>query len=154
MAAGRQPVVNRRRSAFRPKPAAGVPVAGSSRLRGFTLIELLLVLLVVALLASLVMPVVTGSIQRAREATLKEDVYVMRKAIDDYYADHGAYPAELEDLVKERYLRRIPIDPITERRDTWVLTRAEDEESAGDGIIDVHSGSEEKASDGSYYGDW
>jgi general secretion pathway protein G len=126
-----------------------------ARQSGFTLIELLLVLLIVALLASIVAPVVTGSIFRAREATLKEDVYTMRKAIDDYYADNGAYPPELEDLVKKRYLRHIPLDPVTEKRDTWALTRAEDDKSGkGGGIIDVHSGSEEKAADGTYYKDW
>ncbi len=123
--------------------------------RGFTLIELLLVLLLVALLASLVAPVVTGSIHRAKEATLKENVYTMRKAIDDYFADNGAYPAQLEDLVDKRYLRRLPIDPMTERRDTWILIRAGDEGSdkAG-GIIDVQSGSDGQASDGTYYKDW
>lgn len=125
------------------------------RARGFTLIELLLVLLLVALLASLVAPVVTSGIQRARESTLKADLYALRKALDDYYADNGAYPAELEELVKRRYLRRIPADPVTEKRDTWVLVRTEDE-SAGksNGILDVRSGSQEQASDGSYFKDW
>ncbi len=123
------------------------------RRRGFTLIELLLVLLLVALLASLVAPVVTGGIQRARESTLKEDLYALRRAIDDYYADTGAYPGELEELVKKRYLRRIPTDPLTEKRDTWVLVRS-DEEKAGKGILDIRSGSQERASDGSYFKDW
>ena len=122
---------------------------------GFTLIELLFVLLIVALLASLVAPVVTSSIQRARESTLREDLHVMRKAIDDYYADTGKYPAELEDLVKKRYLRKVPIDPVTESRDTWALVRSEDSKTgAAQGIIDVHSGSDEKASDETYYKDW
>ncbi len=121
--------------------------------RGFTLIELLLVLLLVALLASLVAPVVTGGIQRARESTLKEDLYALRRAIDDYYADTGAYPGELEELVKKRYLRRVPTDPLTEKRDTWVLVRS-DEEKAGKGILDIRSGSQEQASDGSYFKDW
>jgi general secretion pathway protein G len=117
--------------------------------------ELLLVLLLVALLASLVTPVVTGGIQRARESTLKEDLYALRKAIDDYYADTGAYPAELEELVKKRYLRRIPPDPLTEKRDTWVLVRSEDDRAGkGNGILDIRSGSQEKASDGSYFKDW
>lgn len=137
---------------FRAPPAARCRDGG-----GFTLIELLLVLLLVALLASLAAPVVTGSIQRARESTLKENLYAMRKAIDDYYVDVGAYPAELEDLADKRYLRRIPIDPITEKRDSWVLTQAEADEAGGGesgGIIDVHSGAEAQASDGTYYKDW
>jgi general secretion pathway protein G len=124
------------------------------RPRGFTLIELLLVLLLVALLASLVAPVVTGGIQRARESTLKEDLYALRKAIDDYYADQGAYPPELEELVKRRYLRRIPPDPVTEKRDTWVLVRSDDDKAGKPGIVDVRSGSQDQASDGSYFKDW
>lgn len=125
------------------------------RTRGFTLVELLLVLLLVALLASLVSPVFTGSIQRARESTLKEDLYAMRKAIDDHYADTGTYPTDIEELVKKRYLRRIPIDPVTEKRETWVLVRAEEDKSGkGGGIIDVHSGSPERAADGSNFKDW
>ena len=123
------------------------------RSRAFTLMELLLVLLLVALLASLVAPVVTGGIQRARESTLKEDLYALRKAIDDHYADTGSYPAELEELVAKRYLRRIPTDPLTEKRDTWLLVRSEDDKS-GKGIVDVRSGSQDKASDGSYFKDW
>lgn len=123
--------------------------------RGFTLVELLLVLMIVALLASLVAPVVTGSIRHARETTLKEDLYALRKAIDDYYADTGMYPAELDDLTKKRYLRRIPVDPVTEKRDTWILVRAEDEKSGNSGgIIDVRSGSPESASDGTNFKDW
>jgi len=125
------------------------------RSRGFTLIELLLVLLLVAMLASLVAPVVTGGIQRAREATLKTDLYALRKALDDYNADTGAYPAELEELVKKRYLRRIPPDPVTEKRDTWVLVRSEDDKAGkNNGILDIRSGSPERASDGSYFKDW
>jgi general secretion pathway protein G len=125
------------------------------RSRGFTLIELLLVLLLVALLASLVAPVVTGGIQRARESTLKTDLYALRKALDDYNSDTGAYPAELEELVKKRYLRRIPPDPVTEKRDTWVLVRSEDDTAGkNNGILDIRSGSPERASDGSYFKDW
>lgn len=123
-------------------------------MRGFTLIELLLALLLVALLASLVTPVVTGSVQRARESTLKEDLYAMRKAIDDYYADTGGYPPDLESLVTKRYLRRVPVDPMTERRDSWILTLAEGDGDKGNGIVDVHSGSEEQSKDGTYYKEW
>lgn len=124
------------------------------RSRGFTLIELLLALLLVALLASLVTPVVTGSVQRARESTLKEDLYALRKAIDDYYADSGSYPPDLESLVTKRYLRRVPIDPMTESRDTWKFTLADGENDKANGIVDVHSGSDEKSNDGTYYKEW
>jgi general secretion pathway protein G len=133
-------------------PRTGI---GDVRSRGFTLVELLLVLLIVALLASLVAPVVTGSIHRAKESTLRQDLQAMRKAIDGYYADTGAYPAELDELVKKRYLRRIPPDPITEKRDSWVLIYAEDTETGkSGGIIDVRSSSTDKANDASYYKDW
>jgi general secretion pathway protein G len=128
-------------------------VRGDMQARGFTLFELLLVMLVVSLLASLVAPVVVTGIQRARESTLKSDLYALRKAIDDYNVDNGTYPAELDDLVKKRYLRRIPPDPVTEKHDTWVLVRAEDEQ-AGKGILDIRSGSPDKATDGSYFRDW
>jgi general secretion pathway protein G len=125
------------------------------RRRGFTLIEMLLVLMLIALLASLVTPVVTGGIQRARESTLRADLYALRKAIDDYYADTGTYPPELDELVTRRYLRRIPPDPVTESRDTWILVRAEEDKAAkGAGILDVRSGSPEQARDGSHFKDW
>jgi general secretion pathway protein G len=123
------------------------------RNRGFTLLELLFVLVIVALLAGIVGPMLVGSISRARESTLNEDLRVMRKGIDDYYADNGKYPAELGDLADKRYLRGIPVDPVTERRDTWVVVRVENERGSG-GIIDVHSGSDLAANDGTYYRDW
>ncbi len=126
---------------------------GDTRVRGFTLMELLLVLALIALLASLVTPVVTGSVHRARESTLKENLFAMRKAIDDYYADNGGYPAELELLVQKRYLRKVPADPLTERSDSWVLVRTDDD-GKGNGIIDVHSGSEEKDSNSVPYKEW
>jgi len=125
------------------------------RRRGFTLVEMLLVLMLIALLATLVTPVVTGGIARARESTLRADLYALRKAIDDYYADIGAYPQDLDELVTKRYLRRIPPDPVTESRETWVLVRAEDDKAAkGGGILDVRSGSPELARDGSPFKDW
>ena len=123
--------------------------------RGFTLIEMLLVLTLVALLASLAAPVVTGGIQRARESTLKSDLSTLRRALDDYYADTGAYPRELDELVTRRYVRRIPPDPVTEKRDTWVLVRTDADKPGQDGgILDVRSGSEERAADGTYFRDW
>jgi general secretion pathway protein G len=123
------------------------------RARGFTLIELLFVMLIVALLAGIVGPVLVSSIGNARESTLKEDLFVMRKAIDDYYADNGKYPGELSDLTDKRYLRRIPADPLTDRMDSWVLVRVTSDNGAG-GIVDVHSSSSGTASDGTLYRDW
>lgn len=119
--------------------------------RGFTLVELLLVLFVVALLASLVTPVVTGTIQRARESSLKEDLHVMRKALDDFYTDNGRYPESLKQLVEKRYLRKIPVDPFTENATTWIEIKGEEKDA---GVMDVRSGSEEKDADGVAYRDW
>lgn len=105
-----------------------------------------------ALLASLAAPVVTGGVQRAREATLKEDLYRMRKAIDDFYADTGAYPPELETLVSRRYLRRVPVDPLTDSRDTWRLAWSEADDARG--VVDIRSGAEGVDADGVAYADW
>jgi len=120
--------------------------------KGFTLVELLLVLLIVALLASLTAPAITGSVHRARESSLKHNLQVMRKAIDDFYADNGVYPPTLETLVEKRYIRKLPKDPITERADSWVLVRSRDGQSGAEGgIVDIQSGSEDKGSDGTPY---
>lgn len=123
------------------------------RHRGFTLVELLVVLAIIALLASLAAPVVTNSVDRAKEAALKEDLFVLRKALDDHYADKGAYPQELTQLVELRYIRRMPVDPITGHDDTWVVIR-DDKTPGQSGIVDVRSGSEEKSSTGEAYRDW
>lgn len=121
------------------------------RVRGFTMIELLLVLALIALLASLVAPTLTGSVNRAREATLRENLLVMRKAIDAYYTDNGRYPPDLQALVAKRYIRQVPVDPLTEKGDTWMVVPAQD---AVGGIDDVRSGSDLKASDGTAYREW
>lgn len=121
---------------------------------GFTLVELLLVLLLVALLASIVAPTVTSGLQRSRESTLKHDLRVMRQALDDYYADHGRYPAALQDLVDERYIRRVPVDPLTNSVDSWATTQADQEGEQAAGINDVHSGAEGQSIDGTSYKDW
>lgn len=99
---------------------------------GFTLIELMLVLVILALLAGVATPIVTSSIMRAKEAALKENVYIMRRAIDDYYTDNGAYPKTLDILVEKRYLRFIPIHPVTGKVE-WKLEFDEE-----DGIVDIN----------------
>lgn len=147
----------------RGRAALGTTAEGGDRLalrgsavraRGFTLMELLIVLVLIGLLAGLAAPVVTGSIQNARESTLKESLHNMRKAIDDYYADTGSYPDTLEALVQKRYLRKLPLDPITDRKDSWVLVREEREGQGGGGIMDVRSGAEGNASDGKPFKEW
>lgn len=128
-----------------------------NRARGFTLVEMLVVLLLVGLLASLVVPVVTGSIDRASESTLKEDLFVMRKAIDAYYADKQVYPETLAELVQQRYLRAIPKDPLTGRTDSWRFEYREIAVAGGRtarGIADIHSGHEGQSSEGTPYAQW
>lgn len=122
--------------------------------RGHTLIELLLALFIMALLASLVAPLVTGGVSRAKESALKEDLYNVRKAIDDFYADAGAYPTALDELVGKRYLRRVPVDPLTDSRESWRLTWSQGDDEHPPGIVDLHSGSDEVDDDGVAYAEW
>lgn len=126
---------------------------GEVRASGFTLMELLVVLVLIALLAGVATPMVSKSVHRGRESTLKENLFVMRKAIDDYYADAGEYPTELQLLAEKRYIRKVPVDPMTDKTDTWRVVRVEGENGQG-GIIDVHSGSEEKSSNSMPYSEW
>lgn len=124
---------------------------------GFTLLELLVVLFIVALLASIAAPAITSGVQRSKEATLREDLRVMRKSIDDFYGDTGTYPTDLEALVERQYLRSVPVDPITGSRTTWTVELEESESPEGDkssGIRDVHSGAEGQARDGTSYSEW
>ena len=122
--------------------------------KGFTIMELLVVLMLIALLASIVTPVVTKSIVRAKESTLKENLFIMRKALDDYYADNGRYPEMLEDLTEKKYLRFIPVDPLNDQLQ-WDFSYTDNEQTQqAPGIIDIHSQSTEQASDGSNYNEW
>lgn len=118
------------------------------RSRGFTLLELMVVLVLVGILASLAAPLVTKSIQHGREAVLKENLFVMRKAIDDYYADTGSYPEDIKQLVDQRYLRQIPVDPLTERRDTWREIRDDA------GVVDIKSGADGQSANEESYNKW
>ena len=119
---------------------------------GFTLIELMVVMVVVALLLTLAVPRYFHSVERAREAVLKQDLSVMRDAIDKHYADTGRYPPTLEDLVQRKYLRGIPPDPITESAETWGIIPPADATLGG--VYDVKSGAPGKAIDGSQYDQW
>ena len=91
------------------------------RAKAFTLIELIVVLAIIALLAAVAVPRYFNSVQRAKEAALKQNLNVMRDAIDKYYGDYGSYPKALDDLVARRYLRKLPEDPLTESNATWVV---------------------------------
>jgi len=124
---------------------------------GWTLIELLVVITIILILATMTLVQYRNSIVHAKEATLRSQLFIMRDAIDQYYADKGKYPESVQTLVSEQYLRSIPRDPFTESSDTWQTVPAEPEPgsvSASAGIFDVKSGSDGVALDGSRYQDW
>jgi general secretion pathway protein G len=131
-------------------------VKAMQRLRslGFTLIELIVVMAIVALLASIAAPRYFGSLERARENTLRSSLNVMRDAIDQYTSDQGRYPDSLDQLVKARYLRELPEDPLTNRRDTWMALAPAPDAALEGTLADVRSGAAGRASDGRLYADW
>ena len=125
--------------------------------RGFTLIELVVVVTLLLILSTIGMAQYTRSVTYAREATLKEDLFRMRDAIDQYYADKNQYPATLDALVSEGYLRKVPEDPFTKSATSWQTVPAEPDPnnpSAEVGIKDVKSGSDQTALDGTPYSEW
>ena len=124
---------------------------------GFTLIELLVVMTLIVVLAGIGLATYSTSITKSKEAVLKEDLFRMRDAIDQYHADKSNYPASLDDLVTNGYMRKLPDDPFTGSASTWQTTPAEPDASnptAEPGIFDVKSGSDQTALDGSMYSDW
>ena len=134
-----------------------------TRQAGFTLIELLIVIAIIGILASMAVVQLRRTPQRAKEAALKENLYVLRNCIDQYFTDKGKYPESLQSLVDDGYIRRIPVDPITGSDSTWVEEQAdtgtEGEADTGDpsgagGVSDVHSGASGTALDGSNFNDW
>jgi general secretion pathway protein G len=149
---------NSDKPALRPAASpAGTPHSAlrTSHSKGFTLLELMIVMAIMGILITIAQPSLKQSIVRAREAVLKEDLFQMREAIDQYYADNGKYPPALNDLInpQERsksYLREIPKDPFTGAAD-WITVAAEGEDS---GVFDVHSASPLLALDGSAYNSW
>lgn len=127
-------------------------MTGNARWRGFTLIELLVVMAIVALLLALAWPRYFSHIDKSREVILKQDLAVMRDAIDKYHGDKGRYPESLDDLVSARYLRAVPVDPITETPTSWVIVPPAAEETGA--VYDVKSGASGTAKDGTAYSEW
>ena len=125
---------------------------------GFTLMELMIVMAIIAILATLAVPSFRGALRSAREAVLREDLHVMRAAIDSYTMDKQKAPQSLDDLIESGYLRSIPEDPMTHSKESWVTDTSDtlssvDQTDSG-GINDVHSGSQETGADGQPYSTW
>lgn len=121
--------------------------------KGFTLVELLVVLTILATLLTIAAPRYFTSIQKSQETTLRQNLAVLRETIDKYYGDRGAYPETLDDLVTMRYLRSVPVDPITGSNTTWIIVPPPEETAKG-AVYDVKSGAPGTARDGSNYSDW
>lgn len=152
--AGRRGIGVRKRRGWGPGPRDERRSASAA---GFTLLELMVVMSLIVILASLALVQYRHSVTLAREAVLKEDLYRMNDAIDQYYADKNKYPEALEDLVGAGYLRQIPVDPFTRSASTWQTVPAEPDPTnpaSSFGIYAVKSGSEAMSSDGSRYADW
>lgn len=128
------------------------PLPRPARCAGFTLIELLVVMAVIAVLLTIALPRYFGSVDQSREVALRQSLNVMRDAIDKHLADRGNYPDSLEALVSRRYLRQVPVDPITESAETWRLIPPENPEKGK--VFDVKSGAEGQARDGTAFQDW
>ena len=122
------------------------------RNKGFTLIELLVVMAVISLLLTIAVPRYFSSIDKSKEAVLKQDLSTMRDALDKYYGDNGTYPSSLDDLVTKHYLRSIPEDPITGNNTTWLTVPPEDPSKGG--VYDIKSGAQGNGKDGTPYSSW
>jgi general secretion pathway protein G len=125
--------------------------------KGFTIIELLIVMSIIIILASIGMTQYRNSVTRAEEATLKENLFRMRDAMDQFYADKNKWPADLAELVSEGYIREVPIDPMTKSKETWQTEASEPDPNnpaSSGGVDNVHSGSDRLGLDGTRYADW
>jgi general secretion pathway protein G len=130
---------------------------GARAQAGWTLIELVVVMAIITVLASLATVGARNAVTLAKETTLKEDLFRMRDAIDQYYADKGKYPADLQALVTDQYMREVPVDPISRSRDTWQTIPAEPDPSnpnADPGIFNVKSGAEGTSLQGPAYSEF
>ena len=123
---------------------------------GFTLLEIITVIILIGILVGIALPNYKVAILQSREAVLKEDLYRFRDLIDQYYSDKGKYPATLQSLVEDGYLRKVPVDPMT-GADNWEAVPAEpDPDNPGDppGIYDIHSASTAVSMNGTPYNEW
>lgn len=141
--------------AFCPAPGGDAPCGHTlhaSRREGFTLVELLVVMAIISMLLTLAVPRYFGSVERSKEAVLRENLSVTRQALDKYYGDNGRYPDALDALVSRKYLRSLPQDPITGKNDSWIIVPPE---TPGKGaVLDIRSGASGNGRDGSPYKEW
>jgi general secretion pathway protein G len=119
---------------------------------GFTLIELLIVMAIIGTLLTIAVPRYFRALEHARETVLRQDLAILREAIDKHYADLNEYPDVLAALVDKRYVRSLPIDPFTKAADTWTVVASDDPDHAG--VRDIHSGAEGNGADGTPLGSW
>jgi general secretion pathway protein G len=137
--------------------AEGGQIRRDSGHSGFTLVELMIVMAIIMILSAMAVPIFARQVKRAKEAVLREDLHVLRTSIDSYTVDKEKAPQGLDDLVQAGYLKSVPIDPMTNRNDTWMTSESDamtDINETQGGIDDVHSGSQAVASDGTTYNTW
>jgi len=127
------------------------PMTMSRLSRGYTLVEVLIVLAIISLMVALAVPRYVERLEDAREAALRENLKVVRIAIDRFHADLGRYPESLNELVERRYLREVPVDPMTDKSETWIELAASEKEPGESGMGDVRSGAEGQTRKGQRY---
>lgn len=127
-------------------------MTGRGRAAGFTLIELLVVMSIIAVLLTIAVPRYFRTLERSRETVLRQDLSVLREAIDKHFGDYGQYPDSLAALVERKYINAVPVDPFTKKSDDWQMVVSEDADHPG--IRDVHSSAEGNGSDGSAFKEW
>ena len=120
--------------------------------KGFTLVELLVVLAIIAMLLSLAAPRYFNSMDKSREAVLRENLATTRQALDKYFGDNGKYPDRLDDLITRKYLRTLPVDPFTDSATSWVIISPDTSDKGV--VFDIKSGAPGKGIDGTEYKDW
>jgi general secretion pathway protein G len=138
------------------KPVNGCALAWK-RLRGFTFVELMVVITIMVIIISMSIPIYNRSIVRAKESVLKNNLFTLRTVIDNYSADKAKAPQNLQDLVTEGYLQKLPVDPMTGNNQSWRIVMEDASQSISQsepGIFDVHSGSDKMSLDGTAYAEW
>ena len=139
------------------KPVNGCARRAFQRLRGFTFVELMVVITIMVIIISMAIPIYNRSIIRAKESVLKNNLFTLRTQIDAYSADKAKAPQNLQDLVTEGYLQKLPVDPMTGNNQSWRTVMEDASQSISQsepGIFDVHSGSDKMSLDGTAYAEW